>query len=124
MKMTRSWITMLAICSVVHAAQPNYAMLTCAEEVRKMSFASDLLFNDMLRGIGGVGMADTSFYPQAKSRSVTKIEVFVPYDNARTGIERWTITHDGDRATAYILYFVPDGHGGTNFGVRRDERKT
>ena len=117
-------LAVLALCSVAYAAQPSYAMLTCAKATRKMSFASDALFNDMLGGIGGAGMADTARYPQAKSRSVTKIEVIVPYDNVRTGIERWTITHDGDQAIAYILYFVPDGHGGTNFGVKLDSRKT
>jgi hypothetical protein len=78
----------------------------------------------MLGGIGGAGFSDTVRFPKAKSRAVTKIEVIVPYDNVRTGIERWTIVHDDNLPTAYILYFVPDGHGGTRFGVKLDDGKT
>jgi len=119
----RSCFSMLAICATVYAAEPSYAMLTCAREVRKMSLADDTLFRDMLGGIGGAGFSDTVRYPKAKSRIVTKIEVIVPYDNVKTGIERWTIVHDGNQSTAYILYFVPDGRGGTKFGVKLDDRK-
>ena len=89
-----------------------------------MSFAGDILFKDMLSGIGGAGFADTVRFPQAKTRTVTRIDVIVPYDNIRTGIERWTITHDGNQLTAYILYFVTNGRGGTNFRVKMDDGKT
>jgi hypothetical protein len=123
MKTIRHALAVLAVCTVAHAAQTTYATLTCPNEIRRMSFASDALFRDMLGGIGGVGMADAARYPQAKSRFIAKIQVIVPYDNVRTGIERWTIAHDGDKGVAYILYFVPDGHDGTNFGVKLDDRR-
>jgi len=85
-----------------------------------MSYASNRLFHDMLSGIGGVAFFDEVAHPNAKERRIVKIEVMVPYDNRKTGVERWTIKHDGDETVSYLVKFVPDGHGGTTFSVKHE----
>jgi hypothetical protein len=91
-------------------------------EVRKMSYADNKLFHDMLGSIGGVGFADETLFPNAKVRTITNIEAIVPYDNRKTGIERWTVQHDGQDSCSYIVKFIPDGAGGTTFTVQRDTK--
>lgn len=93
--------------------------LTYTPEIRKMSYADNRLFHDMLRGIGGVGFADGVIYPNAKVRTITNIGVIVPYDNRQMGVERWTIQHDGQDSCTYLVKFIPDGSGGTTFAVQR-----
>jgi hypothetical protein len=115
--------------------------LTCTPEVRKMSYADNRLFRDILSGIGGVGFADEASFPDAKVRTITKIEVIVPYsyrkpssffgvvgtlatmphDAPKTGVERWTVQHDGQDTCSYIVKFIPDGYGGTTFVVQKDK---
>jgi hypothetical protein len=94
--------------------------LTYTPEVRKSSDADDRLFNDMLHGIGGVDFYDRVQFPQATVRILVRIDVLVPYNNHQTGIERWTIQHEGDATASYIATFRPDGKGGTYFGVGKD----
>jgi hypothetical protein len=118
MRSLRYLVFWLLASTPLWAGSTSSAMLTCSKEVRKQSFADNTLFHDMLAGIGGVGMADAVRYPHAAAREVAKIEVDVPYDNRKTGIERWTIKHDDGTQVVYTLYFVPDGNGGTNFGVK------
>ena len=89
-------------------------------EVRKMSFCSDILFKDSLNG---VMMMDSIFAPTAKERRILKIDVIVPYDNQRVGVERWTISRDEHETAAYIIKMIPDGHGGTDFNVGKDDGK-
>jgi len=89
-----------------------------------MSYADDRLFRDVFGGPGGVGFADEVMFPNAKVKTVTKIEAIVPYDNRKTGIERWTIQHDGQDTRAYIVKFIPDGHGGTTFTTQKDDGRT
>ena len=98
--------------------------LTYTPEIRKMSYADNRLFRDMLSGIGGVGFADEVSFPNAKVRTVTKIEAIVPYDNRQTGVERWTVQHDGQDICSYIAKFIPDGRGGMTFAVQKDDGKT
>jgi len=106
-----------------------------------MSCADNTLFRDVLNGIGGVGFADQTFFPNAKERRITKIDVIVPYsyhrpnsafglvgilaaqphDAPKTGVERWTIQHDGQDTYSYIVKFIPDGFGGTQFSVQKDD---
>ena len=101
------------------ATRPNSTM-TIPPEVRKMSYADDRLFRDLLTGIGGVGFADVTMYPRAKQKALTRIEVLTPYDNKKTGVERRQIQHDGQDTAAYLVNLIPDGRGGTSFTVRKD----
>jgi hypothetical protein len=95
--------------------------LTCSPEVRKMSYADNRLFRDMLNAISGVGFFDEVLFPNAKERKVIKIQAIVPYDNRKTGVEYWTVQHDGQDSCSYIVNFIPDGRGGTTFTVKKDE---
>jgi hypothetical protein len=82
------------------------------------------LFRDLLGASGGVNFADEVTFPKVKERRIVKIEAIVPYDNHKTGVERWTIQHDGKDTASYLLKFIPEGHGGTQFTVQKDEGKT
>jgi len=75
----------------------------------------------MTRAIGGVDFVGRILFPTATQRVLVRVEVVVPYDNRQTGIERWTIQHDGNVNASYIAHFSPDGKGGTNFAVSRDK---
>jgi hypothetical protein len=66
---------------------------------------------------------DSIFAPTAKERRILKIDVIVPYDNQRVGVERWTISRDEHETAAYIIKMIPDGHGGTDFNVGKDDGK-
>ena len=101
-------------------ATTSSSKLTYAPEIRKMSSADDRLFRAMLNAIGGVKFADEVSFPNAKERKITAIETIVPYDNRKTGIERWTIQHDGQDTSSYMVKFIPDGRGGTTFTVQKD----
>src|SRR5262249_37812615 len=113
----------LAIGVAVYAtsAASSPAQLKYAADVRKSSFASDRLFNDLTHAIGGVDFADRVSFPNVTTRILVRIEVITPYDNHQTGMERWTIQHDGGTTASYIVRFVPDGKGGTNFAVSKDK---
>lgn len=76
-------------------------------KVRKQSFASDVLFNDLINGETGIGAADKFFFPDAEVRKVTEIKVEVPYNNKETGVEHWTVQHDGKGSSTYILNSIP-----------------
>jgi hypothetical protein len=102
------------------AAAITAAPLTYTAEVRRLSRADDRLFTDMMHAMGGVDFRDRALFPQATQRALTGIEVVVPYDNRETGIERWTIQHDGEMTATYIVRFKPDGKGGTYFSVAKD----
>jgi len=88
-----------------------------ADGVRGQSFASDALFRDLMLGVGGVGIADQVYFPSVAERKLVRIEVVVPFDNQRVGIERWTISHGPNLYATYTVRMVPDGEGGTNFGL-------
>ena len=85
--------------------------------MRKQSFASDVLFNDLINGETGIGAADKFFFPDAEVRKVTEIKVEVPYNNKETGVEHWRVQHDGKGSSTYILKLNPDGHGGTTWSI-------
>ena len=95
--------------------------LEYTKEVRKQTLAGRVLFNDLLNGLGGLGMIDKACYPQAKERQIVKIEVTVPYDNKRIGTERWSVRHSENETAAYLINFVPDGQGGTYFSVKKEK---
>jgi hypothetical protein len=105
-------------------ATMSSSSLTYTPEIRKMSDASNTLFHDLLTQIGGVGFADETLFPNAKSREIVKIEVVIPYDNRETGVEHWTVQHDGLETCVYIVKFIPDGRGGTEFTVQQDKGST
>jgi hypothetical protein len=106
--------------SASRAAPAITAALTYTPEVRSSSRADDRLFTDMMHAMGGVDFLDRELFPQATQRALTSIEVVVPYDNRETGIERWTIQHDGEITATYMVRFKPDGKGGTYFSVAQD----
>ena len=117
----------LLLVAILGASLPCSAAqerLEYTKEVRKQSFADKVLFHDLVSAPGGVAMADEVFYPKAKERKIVKIEVLVPYDNKKVGIERWFIRHSESETAVYIVKFVPDGQGGTDFGVGRDKLET
>jgi hypothetical protein len=95
--------------------------LTSTVDVRKMSYADERLFRDLLTEKGGVGFAECVIFPRVKEGKITSIEAIVPYDNHKTGVERWTVQHDGQDTCSYIVKFIPDGHGGTQFTVQQDD---
>jgi hypothetical protein len=109
---------MLAGCATMAGSK-----LTYTPEIRHQSYADDRLFADLLNAIGGVGFADKVYYPDATERKIVKIEVVVAYDNQNTGIENWMIDHGTAGVSVYTITLVPDGQGGTNFGVRKDKAK-
>ena len=113
-------IVILALSPITFAAEER---LHYTPEVQKQSFASKVLFHDLVSAPGGVAMADEAFYPKAKERKIVKIEVIVPYDNKKVGVERWSIWHSESETVAYVVNLVPDGQGGTDFGVGKDTKK-
>ena len=119
MKNTITFIAVLIL--LAGCATTSRSKLTYAPEVRKMSYADDRLFRDLLNAIGGVKFADEVSFPNAKERRITAIEALVPYDNRKTGIERWTIRHDGQDSCSYLVRFIPDGRGGTTFTVQKEK---
>ena len=115
-------LVLIAALALVIAgcATTSSSSLTYTPEIRKISDADNRLFGDLLTQIGGVGFADEAIFPNAKSRAIVKIDVIVPYDNKKTGIEHWTVQHDGLDTCVYIVKFIPDGSGGTQFTVQKD----
>jgi hypothetical protein len=95
--------------------------LSCTVDIRKMSYADERLFSDLMTQTGGIGYAEYVLYPNVKLGTITKIEAIVPYDNHKTGVERWTIQHDGQDTVSYIVKFIPDGKGGTDFTVQKED---
>jgi hypothetical protein len=93
--------------------------LTYTPEVRRQSSSSDTSFHDLLTAIGGVGSADSVAYPNARERTLVRVDVLLPYDNQRIGSERWTVRHDANETAVYQVTLVPDGEGATDFSVRQ-----
>ncbi len=106
---------LLAGCATSHEVT-----LTIQPGVRAQSTTSDKLFHDVLTQRGGVGYADFVKYPNSTQKTLTNIQVITPYDNGMTGVERWTIQHDGKDSCTYQVKFIPDGLGGTTFIVQRE----
>ena len=108
-------IITLAGCATIAGS----SKLTYAPEVRRQSSASDTSFHDLLTAIGGVGSADRAAYPNAKERTLVRVEVILPYDNQKTGSEHWTIRHDTNETAVYQVTLIPDGEGATDFSVSK-----
>jgi hypothetical protein len=108
-------IITLAGCATIGSS----SKLTYAPEVRRQSSASDTSFQDLLTVIGGVGYVDSVAYPNAKERTLVRVEVILPYDNQRIGSERWTVRHDTNEIAVYQVTLVPDGEGATDFSVSK-----
>jgi hypothetical protein len=113
-------LLLAAILMTVLAGCETMPQMAYTPEVRKMSYCSDILFKDSLNG---VMMMDSMFSHGVKARRIVKIEVIVPYDNQRVGIERWTISREEHETVAYIIKMIPDGHGGTDFNIGKDDGK-
>jgi hypothetical protein len=108
-------IIALAGCATIGSS----SKISYTPEVRHESFASDRLFHDLLSAVGGVEAADEAAFPDAKERTLVRIEVPLRYDNLKTGCERWTIRHDANSTAVYQINLVPDGEGSTDFSVRK-----
>jgi hypothetical protein len=118
-------LLLLAIILVVGVRNRAAAELpSYAPEIRRSTFADDVLFHDLLGAPGGVGMVDEVFFPKAKERKIIHIEIKVPYDGRQAGVERWTIEHAEGDDIAYRVNLIPDGQGGTTFAVEKDQGKT
>jgi hypothetical protein len=110
-------VALLAGCTTTREAK-----MTIQPGVREQSTADESLFRDVLTQRGGVGYADFVLYPTSAQKTLTSIQVITPYDNHKTGVERWTIQHDGHDSCTYLVKFIPDGHGGTTFTVQKDAK--
>jgi hypothetical protein len=108
-------IITLAGCATI-GSSPK---LTYAPEVRKQSCASNNSFHDLVATVRGVGHADEVAYPNAKERTLVRIEVILPYDNQKLGSERWTVRHDANQVAVYQVTLVPDGEGSADFTVSK-----
>ena len=106
-----------SFCAAKAEEEVTTGLVAYTAKVRKQSFASDVLFNDLINGETGIGAADKFFFPDAEVRKVTEIKVEVPYNNKETGVEHWTVQHDGKGSSTYILKLNPDGHGGTTWSI-------
>lgn len=93
--------------------------LECSPEVRKLSFADNVLFGQLLNGISGVGFIDEALYPDVKERRLVDIKVVTCYNNIDTGVEKWVVRHDGKGEATYLVELRPDGQGGTFFSVQK-----
>jgi hypothetical protein len=110
-------VTLLTGCATTREAQ-----MIIQPGVREQSTADEKLFRDVLTQRGGVGYADFVLNPKAAQKTLTSIQVVVPYDNQKTGVERWTIQHNGQDSCTYLVKFIPDGRGGTTFTVQNDTK--
>ena len=116
MHLVASVILLLVGCTTTRESRVAYR-----PEVRKMSTADDTLFLDLLLR---VGETDHKFYPSSKDKTLTRIEVITPYDNRKTGDERWFIQHDDGAVSVYRVKLQPDGRGGTRFVGELDPATT
>ncbi len=120
--MKNAFLFVAVIILLAGCTTPHEANMSVQPGVRKQSMADERLFRDVLMQRGGVGYADFVLYPNSTQKALTSIQVVVPYDNHKTGVERWTIQHDGQDSCTYLVKFIPDGHGGTTFTVQRDTK--
>jgi hypothetical protein len=108
-------VALLEGCTTLPAPTLNY---TAA--VRHSSFVDDQLFHDVIHSYGGLGYLDEELFPDAKVRTITRIEADVPYNYRVEGLERWTIQHDGKDDCSYIIKFTPGDYDGSIIQVWRD----
>jgi hypothetical protein len=105
----------LAACTTIG----GYSKITYTPEVRRQSVTTDTLFHDVLTSMNGVEHLDKVSYPNAKERTLVKIEVVFPYDIKKLGSERWTVRHDANQLAVYQVTLVPNGEGTTDFTVSK-----
>jgi len=106
-------VIMLAGCATTGSS----SKVAYAPELRSQSSASDAVFHSLLTAVKGIGRVDELAFPDAKERTLVRIEVIFPYDSKKMGSERWTIRHDTDKTAVYQVTLVPDEEGGTDFTV-------
>jgi len=94
-------------------------MLTCTPEVRA-KYVDGILAGTLFEDRDVVSVADIKFFPHAQVRKVININTVVPYKKGQTCVEVWTVEHDDGNACTYTVKYIPDGHGGTSFTVRKD----
>lgn len=118
---TSIWLFALVTISVLCGCA-TIPRLSYTPEVRKMSYADNLLFKNLSTGIGSVCFVDEVMHPDATQRVIEKIEVITPYDNRAVGLEKWTINHGGESRASYLVELTPDRRGGTYFSVKKADK--
>ena len=110
---------LLVLAGCVANPQSNHtsSTLNVSPEVRQSSNADETLFRDILAAPGGVGFIDKVLHPNAKSSTISIIEVIAPYSGNEQGIEKWYVTHDNSDTAIYLVKLNPDGNGGTFFTI-------
>ena len=106
-------LAMLAGCATTGSS----TKIAYTAEVQKQTCAGDALFHSLLTAVKGIGSVDAVAFPDAKERTLVKIEVIFPYDSKKMGSEHWTVRHDGGKTAVYQVTLVPDEEGGTDFTV-------
>lgn len=99
--MKNTFVLLAMIALLAGCGTTREAHMTVEPGVRAMSFADERLFRDILMARGGVGFADFVMYPHATQKTLTSIQVITAYHNNNTGVERWTIQHDGQDSCSY-----------------------
>ena len=93
--------------------------LTCTPEVRA-KYQDGVLAGTLFEDRDVVSVADIKFFPHARIRKVIALNSVVPYKKDQTCVEAWTVQHDDGTACTYTVKYIPDGHGGTSFTVRKE----
>jgi hypothetical protein len=104
----------------IDSYQPK-VKLNCSSEIRKMSHVDNAQFRALLGGIGGIAMMDEAIFPNVKEREIVEIKVITLCLNGKTGVERWTIKHDGNQTAAYLVKLIPDFRGNTHTTIEQDK---
>lgn len=109
---------------VCGCATTREARMAITPEARKASTCSNRLFTDLLTKPGGVADADFRLYPHSNDKTLSRIEVLIPYDNQHEGQERWFVTHKDGTTASYLVHLRPDGRGGTYYIVEAKKPAT
>jgi hypothetical protein len=120
--MKNTFALAVALALLAGCATSPESKMAVAPGVRAKSAADKTLFRDLLTAPGGVAFADSVLYPQARQKTLTSIQVITPYHGNNTGIERWTVQHDGQDSCSYIVTLTADRRGETTFTVQKDTR--
>jgi hypothetical protein len=115
MKKLLLFITIITLAGCATLGGPS--KIACTPEVRKQSRAGDAVFDSLLTDSKGIRAADVAAFPEAKERTLVKIEVIFPYDSKRMGSEHWTIRHDTDKTAVYQVTLVPNEEQDTDYTV-------
>jgi len=109
----------ILLAALVGGCATNSSSVKYSHDVRQMSYADNSLFHDALNGPGGLAETDRTLFPAARRRTIIKIESLVPFKEQQTGLERWTVQHDGKDTCAYVVRYIPQGNGKVQVAVHK-----